>query len=147
MNKANAIPWLNVARDASTNGRLSNLSGIQRFSRRITILKPDQVSLVPEKREEVTTEGGLDAVAHAGRLAEVTAALQAAGVEVLESEVIGLVPQAAVTRSFVDLTKPAGWTGEEILESRLGDVSRVLRRESLASGSRVLYLAESVKMR
>ena len=45
-------------------------------------LKPDQVSLVPENREEVTTEGGLDAVAHAERLAEVTAALQAAGVEV-----------------------------------------------------------------
>ena len=45
-------------------------------------LKPDQASLVPEKRKEVTTEGGLDAVAHAERLAEVTAALQAAGVEV-----------------------------------------------------------------
>jgi len=43
----------------------------------------------------------------------------AEGVEVLETEVIGVIPQAAVTASFVDVTKPAGWTGEEILESRL----------------------------
>ncbi|MDY6913913.1 MAG: pyridoxine 5'-phosphate synthase [Planctomycetota bacterium] len=45
-------------------------------------LKPDQATLVPEKRQEVTTEGGLDAVAHAARLAEVTAALQKAGIVV-----------------------------------------------------------------
>lgn len=36
-------------------------------------LKPDFACLVPEKREEVTTEGGLDA---AGRLAEVKAAVK-----------------------------------------------------------------------
>ena len=45
-------------------------------------LKPDQASLVPESRQELTTEGGLDAVAHAGRLAEVTKTLQDAGVVV-----------------------------------------------------------------
>ena len=33
-------------------------------------LKPDQVCLVPEKREEVTTEGGLDVVANRTRVAE-----------------------------------------------------------------------------
>ncbi len=43
----------------------------------------------------------------------------AKGVEILESEVIGLIPQAAITQSFVDMTKPAGWTGEEVIESRL----------------------------
>ena len=45
-------------------------------------LKPDQATLVPEKREEVTTEGGLDVIAHAERTAEVTAALREAGVVV-----------------------------------------------------------------
>ena len=34
-------------------------------------LKPDQVTLVPEKRAELTTEGGLDCVSHKKRLAEV----------------------------------------------------------------------------
>jgi len=43
-------------------------------------LAPQQATLVPENRQEITTEGGLDAIAHADRLAEVTAALQDAGV-------------------------------------------------------------------
>lgn len=45
-------------------------------------LAPDQASLVPESRQEITTEGGLDTVAHAARLAEVTEALRGAGIEV-----------------------------------------------------------------
>jgi pyridoxine 5-phosphate synthase len=34
-------------------------------------IRPDQVTLVPEKRAELTTEGGLDCVRHKKRLAEV----------------------------------------------------------------------------
>ena len=34
-------------------------------------VKPDQVTLVPEKRAELTTEGGLDCAGHKKRLAEV----------------------------------------------------------------------------
>lgn len=45
-------------------------------------LAPDQATLVPENREEVTTEGGLDAIAQASRLEEVTSRLHDAGVEV-----------------------------------------------------------------
>ena len=45
-------------------------------------LRPHQCTLVPENRQEITTEGGLDTVAHAARLAEVARALQAVGVEV-----------------------------------------------------------------
>ena len=45
-------------------------------------LKPDQATIVPEKREEITTEGGLDTVANAARLGEVTDALRGAGIEV-----------------------------------------------------------------
>ncbi len=43
-------------------------------------IKPDQATLVPENRQEITTEGGLDVLGHARRMAEVTKALQAAGV-------------------------------------------------------------------
>lgn len=45
-------------------------------------VRPDQVSLVPERRRELTTEGGLDAVKHSGRLVEVTRALRDASVVV-----------------------------------------------------------------
>jgi len=43
-------------------------------------LRPHQVTLVPERREEVTTEGGLDLAADPARLGECLAALAAAGV-------------------------------------------------------------------
>jgi len=43
-------------------------------------LRCDQVTLVPENRQEITTEGGLDTVGQRGRLEEVTRKLQQAGV-------------------------------------------------------------------
>jgi pyridoxine 5-phosphate synthase len=41
---------------------------------------PDQATLVPERREEVTTEGGLDAVGHREAVARAVSQLQAAGI-------------------------------------------------------------------
>jgi pyridoxine 5-phosphate synthase len=43
---------------------------------------PDEVCLVPEKREEVTTEGGLDVVSNNQALEETIKRLQAAGIRV-----------------------------------------------------------------
>jgi pyridoxine 5-phosphate synthase len=43
---------------------------------------PDEVCLVPEKREEVTTEGGLDVVVHRKELETTVKRLQAAGIHV-----------------------------------------------------------------
>ncbi len=43
-------------------------------------LKPYQVTLVPERREEVTTEGGLDVVREAKRLAPALAKMRDAGI-------------------------------------------------------------------
>jgi pyridoxine 5-phosphate synthase len=45
-------------------------------------VKPDQATLVPERREEVTTEGGLDVVAHREAAARAVQRLKAAGIEV-----------------------------------------------------------------
>ena len=42
--------------------------------------RPDQVTLVPEKREEVTTEGGLDIVSHRDRVTETINRLRDAGI-------------------------------------------------------------------
>ncbi len=44
-------------------------------------LKPDSVCLVPENREEVTTEGGLDVVANRDRVRAVVDAMNAAGIK------------------------------------------------------------------
>ncbi|MCG8584945.1 MAG: pyridoxine 5'-phosphate synthase [Pirellulales bacterium] len=42
-------------------------------------VKPDQVTLVPEKREEITTEGGLDVLGNLSVIGDVTKRLQDAG--------------------------------------------------------------------
>ncbi len=43
-------------------------------------LLPDQATLVPERREEVTTEGGLDVVLHRAAVGEAVKRLQGAGI-------------------------------------------------------------------
>ena len=45
-------------------------------------IKPDQATLVPEKRQEITTEGGLDVVRHRKRLSSVCDQLQQKGIVV-----------------------------------------------------------------
>jgi pyridoxine 5-phosphate synthase len=47
-----------------------------------TRLRPDCVTLVPERREERTTEGGLDVIGGGAKLAERVGALRAAGLRV-----------------------------------------------------------------
>ena len=44
-------------------------------------VKPDSVCLVPESRQEITTEGGLDVVAHRDRVAACVDAMNAAGIK------------------------------------------------------------------
>jgi pyridoxine 5-phosphate synthase len=45
-------------------------------------VKPDEATLVPERREELTTEGGLDVVTHQRVVARALDRLRAAGIEV-----------------------------------------------------------------
>jgi len=45
-------------------------------------VKPDQATIVPERREEVTTEGGLDVVTHRAATAKAVERLRAAGISV-----------------------------------------------------------------
>ena len=44
--------------------------------------KPDYVTLVPEKREEITTEGGLDIFGQVNRIGKIVDKLQSAGIPV-----------------------------------------------------------------
>jgi pyridoxine 5-phosphate synthase len=45
-------------------------------------VKPDEATLVPEKRQELTTEGGLDVIANEATVARAIERLQQAGIEV-----------------------------------------------------------------
>lgn len=45
-------------------------------------VRPDEATLVPERREELTTEGGLDVVTHQNAVASAMERLQHAGIEV-----------------------------------------------------------------
>jgi pyridoxine 5-phosphate synthase len=45
-------------------------------------VKPDQATIVPERREDVTTEGGLDVIAHRAAVTAAIGRLRAAGISV-----------------------------------------------------------------
>jgi pyridoxine 5-phosphate synthase len=94
-------------------------------------LQPEQVSLVPESPDEVTTEGGLDLFAHRDRVGEVADRLGAAGIAVSvfvdpdlrQIEVLsGIVPRPEGFEINTDAYTRA--TGEEA-EAQLRKVARV----------------------
>jgi pyridoxine 5-phosphate synthase len=58
------------------------MAATQEMLRVALTVKPDQVTLVPERREEVTTEGGLDVVLNSVQLRPVIKTLQEGGIEI-----------------------------------------------------------------
>ena len=61
-------------------------------------LKPDQATLVPERREEITTEGGLDCERHGARIASVLRRLAERGIRTSLFITPEQVPSAAALR-------------------------------------------------
>lgn len=69
-------------------------------------LQPDKVCLVPESREEVTTEGGLDVHTHRERVEPIVQELSAQGIEVslfIDSEEAQLTTAKALGAPVVEL--------------------------------------------
>lgn len=69
-------------------------------------VRPDQVTLVPERREEVTTEGGLDVVSHRAATADAIARLRDAGIAVslfLDPAAAQIETAAALGAGIVEL--------------------------------------------
>lgn len=69
-------------------------------------LKPDYVTLVPERREEVTTEGGLDVAGQVERLGGFVAQLQGAGIPVsafIDADLAQIEASAAIDCQFIEL--------------------------------------------
>ncbi len=69
-------------------------------------IKPDYVTLVPERREEVTTEGGLDIAGQCDRLTEVVSELQGAGIPVslfIDADDAQIEASAKTGAKFIEL--------------------------------------------
>jgi pyridoxine 5-phosphate synthase len=86
-------------------------------------VKPDQATLVPERREELTTEGGLDVIAHRDTVARAVKRLQDAGIEV--SLFIDPDPHQ------IEMARKLGATAVEIQTARYSeaDTPESVRRE------------------
>ena len=69
-------------------------------------IKPDYVTLVPEKREEITTEGGLDIVGQIARIGDIVDKLQNAGIPVslfIDAEPAQIEASVKVQAKFIEL--------------------------------------------
>ncbi len=77
--KERDVIFLRKAIKTKLNLEMSCADDIVRFACRI---KPDQATLVPEKRRELTTEGGLDVEGNFTRVTRVSGTLKKAGIEV-----------------------------------------------------------------
>ena len=69
-------------------------------------IKPDYVTLVPEKREEVTTEGGLNIIAQSDRMAEIVDKLQSANIPVslfIDADEAQIEASIKVNAKFIEL--------------------------------------------
>jgi pyridoxine 5-phosphate synthase len=69
-------------------------------------IKPDYVTLVPEKREEVTTEGGIDILGNLDRFSHIVRQLQSAGIPVswfVDAEPSQIAAAAHTQAKFIEL--------------------------------------------
>lgn len=69
-------------------------------------IKPDMVCLVPEKRQELTTEGGLDVAARQAELTDFVATLAGAGIPsslFIDPEAAQITAAAKIGAAFVEL--------------------------------------------
>lgn len=96
--------------------------------------KPNQATLVPEKREEVTTEGGLDVVGNYSNIESVVKRLQDAGISVslfLDPEESQISAASELQVDAVELH-----TGQYALTS--GDERKHCLQELIASGKQIV---------
>ncbi|MCI0377206.1 MAG: pyridoxine 5'-phosphate synthase [Gemmataceae bacterium] len=84
-------------------------------------VKPDQATLVPERRQELTTEGGLDVVAHQKAVGDAMKKLHQAGVEVS----LFVDPDSRQ----IEMSKLLGAKAVEIQTARYAEAKSVIERE------------------
>jgi pyridoxine 5-phosphate synthase len=84
-------------------------------------VRPEHACFVPERREELTTEGGLDVVRHAARVADAVRRLQAAGIRVS----LFIDPEPAQVRAAAE-------AGARAVELHTGDYANAADPGALA---------------
>jgi pyridoxine 5-phosphate synthase len=84
-------------------------------------IKPDEATLVPERRAELTTEGGLDVVAHEAVVGRFVEMLRGAGIEVS----LFIDPD----RRQIDAAKRLGAQAVEIQTARYSEARTAAERE------------------
>lgn len=92
-------------------------------------LKPDIVCLVPEKRAEVTTEGGLDAAGHWPALAEARKQLNDAGIQVslfITPDPAQIEAAARAGGQFIELHTGAFAENFHRKRERAGEIERLI---------------------
>ncbi|HEY9668187.1 MAG TPA: pyridoxine 5'-phosphate synthase [Coleofasciculaceae cyanobacterium] len=104
-------------------------------------IKPDYVTLVPEKREEVTTEGGLDVAGQIQRMGEIVAKLQGSGIPVslfIDADSAQIDAAAQVKAKFIELHTGcyAEATDEASREKELAVLAKGCEK-AIAAGLRV----------
>jgi pyridoxine 5-phosphate synthase len=97
-------------------------------------IKPDMVTLVPEHRQEVTTEGGLDVISQLAELRAMVTRLQTAGIGVslfVDADAPQLEASAATGARWVELHTgsyaEAAWTHQPQELARLTEGSFIAR--------------------
>ena len=96
-------------------------------------VRPDQVTLVPEKPQELTTEGGLDVVAHAVAVKDFTRQMHGAGIRVS----IFLDAEVAQVRA----AKAAESDAVEINTGRYAELARIAEAAAAAGQDHLEVLA------
>lgn len=100
-------------------------------------LKPDTVCLVPERRLEVTTEGGLDVARHRYSITETRKQLNDAGIEVslfIAPDPDQIQASEQVGSQFVELHTGAYAERFGVEEGRAEELSRLKRAAEMAHG-------------
>ncbi|MBI5118148.1 pyridoxine 5'-phosphate synthase [Candidatus Poribacteria bacterium] len=104
-------------------------------------VKPDQVTLVPEKREELTTEGGLDVVSHEKQVAAAVSRLKEGGIPVslfVEADHEQIEMSKRVGGDAVEL-HTGSYANAKTDAAQSGELQRLIGsgRQAVAAGLRV----------
>jgi pyridoxine 5-phosphate synthase len=115
------------------------LAGTQEMVRIALTVKPDQVTLVPERREEITTEGGLDAILNSAQLKPAVRMLQEGGIrvalfvdpdpdQVKEAQKLGADAVEINTAAYADAANPKA---RDAAQKAVIDIARLGRKLNL----------------
>ena len=102
-------------------------------------VQPHDVCLVPEKREEVTTEGGLDVLGHFEAVKTATAQLKAAGIRVS----LFIDPE----EKQIQAAKDVGATVVELHTGRYADLSSDQQKQELERIRKAAQFGKSIGLR